>query len=242
MAFCLKAMWEFGPFPLVAPLLPSQEGGWHSLTLARGPTRRLPPWPAGTQTRCMTGQMRSAGRNRLPRGRRAAGSAKGQELGSLRHRPSQVHGSCEAQEKDTRPSALTHLPAAVAVGQEPEHYAEHHVAKKHHLRGIGTQLWRAHSQTHGAALLFELRVSCVFSGQQDELWPPAPQGRGFQGVASFVQAFTAATLKAGGGWQGFQNKNVEVGICFGITCSGHGHLLSSASLLMSAVSALFLSP
>lgn len=137
-------IWSPSPFhPL--PYL-SWDGGLHSLTLARGLTRHLLPWPAGTQTRCRMGQTRSAGRNRLPRGRRAAGSAKGQELRSLKHRLSQVHGSCGVQEKDTQPPAVAHLPAAVPVGQEPEHYAEHHVAKKHHLRGIETQLWRAHSQ------------------------------------------------------------------------------------------------
>lgn len=131
------------PFPFQPLLCHLWEGGLHSLTLVRGPTRHLLPWPAGTQTRCRMGQTRSAGRNRLPRGRRAAGSAKGQELGSLKHRLGQACGSCGAQEKDVWLPAVTHLPAAIPVGQEPKHYAEHHVAKKHHLRGIETQLWRA---------------------------------------------------------------------------------------------------
>lgn len=80
-------------------------------------------------------------------------------------------------------------------------------------------------------------------GYQDELQCPEPQASSFQEMASFVLALIAATLKAGSGWQDFQNKDVEVGIYFGfgITCSGHGHLLSSASFLMCTVVALFLS-
>lgn len=65
---------------------------------------------------------------------RAVESAKGKRLGSPNHELSPVCGSCGAQEKDMQPQALTHLPAAIPVGQEPEHYAEDHVAKKHHLR------------------------------------------------------------------------------------------------------------
>lgn len=53
----------------------------------------------------------------------------------------------------------THLPASIPVGQEPEHYAEDHVAKKHHLRGSGRQLWGARSQQHQAALLSKMEVS-----------------------------------------------------------------------------------
>lgn len=56
------------------------------------------------------------------------------------------------------PMAHTHLPAAIPVGQQPEHYAEHHVAKKHHLKGIETQLWRAQSRQHQSALLLELQA------------------------------------------------------------------------------------
>lgn len=103
--------------------------------------------------------MKPAGRNRLPRGTRAAESEKGAKLGSSDHGLSQVHGSRGAWEKEVQPLVLTHLPAAIPVGQEPEHYAEDHVAKKHHLRGIETQLWRAHCRQHRAALLFELWVS-----------------------------------------------------------------------------------
>lgn len=73
-----------------------------------------------------------------------------------------------------RPPALTHLPAAIPVGQEPEHYAEDHVAKKHHLRGVETQLWRPQSQQHLAALPFEPWASRMFSEQQDELQCPGP--------------------------------------------------------------------
>lgn len=90
---------------------------------------------------------------------RATESAKGAKLGSSNHELTQVHGSRRAWEKDGQPLLLTHLPATIPVSQEPEHYAEDHVAKKHHLRGIETQLWRVHSQQHQAALLFKLWVS-----------------------------------------------------------------------------------
>lgn len=55
----------------------SSQRAKHSLTPARGLTRRLPPWSSGRRTRCRMGQTRSAGRSRLPRGRRAAESARG---------------------------------------------------------------------------------------------------------------------------------------------------------------------
>lgn len=167
------------PFPFHPLHYLLWEGGLHSLTLAHVLTRRLLPWPAGTQTRCRMGQMRSAGRSRLPRGRRAAGSAKGQELGSAEAQPGAW--LLWSTGKGRTAPAVTHLPAPVPVCQEPEHYAEHHVAKKHHLIGIETQLWRAHSQLHGAVLLFKLWVSCVLPGQQDELWHPEPQASSFQG-------------------------------------------------------------
>lgn len=146
--------------PMMAGFLqPMPRGMRHGLTLASGLTHHLLPWPAGTRTRCRMGQMKSAGRNRTPRGMKAAESAKGETLGSSNHSLSQEHGSCGPQEKEVQRPALTHLPAAVPVGQEPKHYAEDHVAKKHHLREIETQLRRAHSQQNCAALLWELRGS-----------------------------------------------------------------------------------
>jgi len=140
-----------GCLPVTAGLpLPVPRGAKHGLTLVRGPTRRRLPWPAGTRTRRRMGQTRSTGRNRLPRGTRAAESAEGAKLGSSNHGLSQLHDG--AQEKDVRHPAVTHLPAAIPVSQEPKHYAEDHVAKKHHLRGIETLLWKAHSWKQWAAL------------------------------------------------------------------------------------------
>lgn len=90
---------------------------------------------------------------------RAAESAKWERLGSPNHELSLVRCSCGSQEKDVQPQVLTHLPTAIPVGQEPKHYAEDHVAKKHHLRGFKHKLWRIHPWKHQAALLFELWVS-----------------------------------------------------------------------------------
>lgn len=88
----------------------------------------------------------------MPRGMRAAESAKGKTLGSSNHSLRQEHGSWGPQGKEVQPPALTHLPAAVPVGQEPKHYAEDHVAKKHHLRGKETQLQRAPSPSRTVQL------------------------------------------------------------------------------------------
>lgn len=182
----------------------SSQGAKHGLTPAHGLTRRLPPWSSGRRTRCRMGQTRSAGRNRLPRGRRAAESARGkirvtepstpslpEALGRARVDPKgfEPHatnpwtlmgaipqGHCTAKGQGDRwwpaPRGLsqgwgrartapvpTHLPASIPVGQEPEHYAEDHVAKKHHLQGIGRQLWGDCSQQHQAALLSKMEVS-----------------------------------------------------------------------------------
>lgn len=70
-----------------------------------------------------------------------------------------MHGCHGAQEKDMQDPNLTYLPAAIPVSQKTKHYAEDHVAEKHHLRRIETQLWRAHSQQHQAAPFFELWAS-----------------------------------------------------------------------------------
>lgn len=182
----------------------SSQGAKHGLTPAHGLTRRLPPWSSGRRTRCRMGQTRSAGRNRLPRGRRAAESARGkirvtepstpslpEALGRARVDPKgfEPHatnpwtlmgavpqGHCTAKGQGDRwwpaPRGLsqgwgrartapvpTHLPASIPVGQEPESYAEDHVAKKHHLQGIGRQLWGDRSQQHQAALFSKMEVS-----------------------------------------------------------------------------------
>lgn len=117
----------------------------HGLTLVRGLTHHLLPWPAGAQTRCKMGQRKSAGRNKMPRGMRAAEPAKGETVGPSDRRCRQLCSSHRLHQKAVQAVVLTHLPAAIPVSQEPKHYAEHHVAKKHHLGGMETELCRVHS-------------------------------------------------------------------------------------------------
>lgn len=158
---CLGSTGAFANLPAALPLRVARHAASY-----HGPQEHEPDVRRGKR-----GQEGEIG---CPEEREQQNLQKGGKSESPNHGLSQARGSWGAQEKDVRPPALTHLPAAIPVGQEPERYAEDHVAKKHHLRGIEAQLRRPRSQQDGAALPFELWASRVFSKQQDELQRPEP--------------------------------------------------------------------